>query len=196
MNVTRIVTIALFVVAIGLAYYLFSRIKFAIDEEKRIARQEQTVIAKLSLIREAELAYLAVHGKYTSNWDSLSNFMENGIFYITQRSEEIITLSYGADSIIVHIDTLGTVGVFDSLFSKARYPNLDLGRLKYIPGTDNKVFDLFADEIVKGGVTVDVVEVRDTAPVNPNRKETNEARNRQPLRFGSRTEVTTAGNWE
>ena len=96
----------------------------------------------------------------------------------------------------MHIDTLGTVNVYDSLFSRNRYPHLDLDRLKYIPGTDNKVFDLFADEIVKGGVTVDVVEVRDTAPVNPNRKETNEARNRQPLRFGSRTEVTTAGNWE
>ena len=43
---------------------------------------------------------------------------------------------------------------------------------------------------------VDVVEVRDVAPVNPNRNEENEAKNRKPLRFGSRTDVTTAGNWE
>jgi len=72
MNLTRILTIALFVVAVGLAYFLFSRIKFAIDEEKRIANHEAAVIAKLSLIRNAEIAYLSVNGEYASNWDSLA----------------------------------------------------------------------------------------------------------------------------
>jgi hypothetical protein len=196
MNITRILTVVFFIAAIGLAYYLFSRIKFAIDEEKRIAASEQMVINKLSLIREAEIAYYSVTGDYTGNWDTLANFMENGIFYITQKTEEIITLAYGADSILVHIDTLGTIGVYDSMFSPRKYPNLDFSRIKYIPGTDNKVFDLFADEITKGGVMVDVVEVRDTAPISSQRKESNEARNKKPLRFGSRTDVTTAGNWE
>ena len=115
---------------------------------------------------------------------------------LPRESEEIITLAYGADSIVVHIDTLGTVSVFDSMFNAVKYPNLNLSRLKYIPGTENKEFDLFTDEITKGGVKVDVIEVRDTAPVNPVRKESNEARNKKPLRFGSRTDVTTAGNWE
>jgi len=196
MNLTRILTIALFVVAVGLAYFLFSRIKFAIDEEKRIANHEATVIAKLSLIRNAEIAYLSVNGKYASNWDSLADFMQKGIFYITQRSEEIITLPYGADSIIVHIDTLGTVLVYDSLFNQKKYPGFSFNRLKYVPETNNGLFDLFTDEIIKGGVKVNVIEVRDTAPINPDRKEKNEARNKQPLRFGSRTDVTTSGNWE
>ena len=196
MSITRILTIFTFVVALGLAYFLYSRIKFAIDEEKRIVASEQAVIKKLSLIREAEIAYISVNGNYTNNWDTLSHFMENGIFYIVQKSEEIITLAYGADSILVHLDTLGTVKVYDSLFNQNKYPNLNLGRLKYIPGTEDKAFDLFTDEITKGGVMVDVIEVRDTAPVNPVRKESNEARNKKPLRFGSRTDVTTAGNWE
>jgi len=196
MNLTKILTIVLFVVAVGLAYYLFSRIKFAIDEEKRIARHEQVVIAKLSLIREAEIAYLSVKGHYSNNWDSLAKFMQNGTFYITQRSEEIITLPYGADSVILHIDTLGTVPVIDSLFSDSKYPGLNFSMLKYVPETDNAMFDLFTDEIIKGGVKVNVIEVRDTAPVNPKRNENNDARNKKPLRFGSRTDVTTAGNWE
>ena len=196
MSITRILTIFTFVVALGLAFFLYSRIKFAIDEEKRIVASEQAVIKKLSLIREAEIAYISVNGNYTNNWDTLAHFMENGIFYIVQKSEEIITLAYGADSILVHLDTLGTVRVYDSLFNQKKYPNLNLGRLKYIPGTEDKAFDLFTDEITKGGVMVDVIEVRDTAPVNPIRKESNEARNKKPLRFGSRTDVTTAGNWE
>ena len=196
MNVTRILTIFFFVAAIGLAYFLFSRIKFAIDEEQRIIASEQMVINKLTLVREAQIAYYSVHGDYAGHWDTLANFMQTGIFYLTQKSEEIITLAYGADSIIVHIDTLGTVSVYDSMFSENKYPSLNFNTLKSIPGTDNKEFELFVDEITKGGVSVDVVEVRDTAPVNPNRKESNEARNKQPLRFGSRTDVTTAGNWE
>ena len=201
MNITRILTIFFFIeigrdVAIGLAYYLYSRIKFAIDEEKRIIASEEMVIGKLSLIREAEIAYYSVNGTYTNNWDTLANFMQNGLFYITQKTEEIFTLPYGADSIIVHIDTLTTVGVYDSLFNQQKYPGLNFSKLKNIPGTENAEFDLFTDEIVKGGIQVNVVEVRDTAPVDPNRKESNEARNKKPLRFGSRTDVTTAGNWE
>lgn len=195
MNTTKILTIFFFVVAIGLGYYLFSRIKFAIDEEKRIAMVELKVINKLSLIRDAEIAYLSVHRDYTDNWDTLAYFMQNGIFYITQKTEEIITLAYGADSIIVHIDTLGSVLVYDSMFNEIKYPGLNFNTLQKVPGSTG-IFELFVDEIPKGGVKVDVIEVRDTAPVNPKRKESNEARNHKPLRFGSRTDVTTAGNWE
>ena len=43
---------------------------------------------------------------------------------------------------------------------------------------------------------VNVVEVRNPKPFDPNRKETNEANINKPLRFGSRTSITTAGNWE
>ncbi len=196
MNLTKIITYALFIAAIGLSYYLYSSIKFAIDEEKRIVAHEQLVINKLTMIRSAELAYLAVNGTYTNNWDSLASFMQNGDFYIIQRTEEIITLSYGADSSIWHLDTLGIVKVYDSLFNEKKYPLLDFTQLKAIPEVENNFFELFSDEIVKGGVSVHVIEVRDTAPVNPNRSEESEARNRKPLRFGSRTDVTTAGNWE
>ncbi len=196
MNLTKIITYALFIAAIGLSYYLYSSIKFAIDEEKRIVAHEQLVINKLTMIRSAELAYLAVNGTYTNNWDSLASFMQNGDFYIIQRTEEIITLSYGADSSIWHLDTLGIVKVYDSLFNEKKYPFLDFTQLKAIPEVENNFFELFSDEIVKGGVSVHVIEVRDTAPVNPNRSEDSEARNRKPLRFGSRTDVTTAGNWE
>ena len=43
---------------------------------------------------------------------------------------------------------------------------------------------------------LNVVEVRNPKPFDPNRKETNEANINKPLRFGSRTSITTAGNWE
>lgn len=191
MNKTRILSIVFFVIALGMAYFLIDRIKFKIDEEDRIARIERNVIERLKMIRDAQVAYQAVNRKYTSNWDDLIRFIEEGKIYITQKKERIIQLEYGADSVVVTIDTLGSVGVKDSLFNERRYPNFRLERLPFIPGSDNKKFELYADKIDRGGVKVDVFEAKDVAPVNPKRRQRDNA-----LRVGSRTEVTTAGNWE
>ncbi|MCB0497445.1 MAG: hypothetical protein KDC79_14985 [Cyclobacteriaceae bacterium] len=269
---TRIFSFIALAVALVLAYILVSSIKYAIDEEKRIAKSEQVVIDKLKLIREAEIAYQEVHNRYTNNWDSLENFIEYGQYPITKRTETIIELAYGADSVVVKVDTLdvipakeyifikkhdvfaadngtflrfyvkqgqhirkgqkiyemisattgkkvnqiakesGTVTKIQSLESNSNLnkgqllfsmreekfdPNTDISKLAYIPLTNPPVkFDLFADRIEKNRLMVNVIEVRDTKPVDPTRKEDNEINSRKPLRFGSRTEVTTAGNWE
>lgn len=161
------------------------------DEERRIKGIEASVINKLKLIRDAEIAYRSVNGKYTSDWDQLISFVDTGRFFITERKETIITLDYGADSVYIEIDTLGTTPVYDSLMGNNKYPNLKLERISYLPHNATKQFELFADKITKGGISVDVFEAKDTDPVNPKR-----IKAENPLRVGSRTEVTTAGNWE
>ncbi len=76
-------------------------------------------------------------------------------------------------------------------------PNTNIAELPYIPFTDPpRKFEIYAERIERNRLTVNVIEVRDVAPINPARSEENEANNKKPLRFGSRTEVTTAGNWE
>jgi hypothetical protein len=175
---------------------LYNSIFDSIEESERVEKMEAKVRAKLIMIREAQIAYQAVNGQYTSDWTKLLKFIESGNFYITSRIEHIITLEYGADSVYIEIDTLGTKPVRDSIFSAAKYPKFDLETLAYSPGDESKKFEMWADKIDKNGVLVDVVEVWNTAPVNPIRKEKNEARTKKPLRFGSRTSVTTTGNWE
>jgi len=196
MNKTRIFSLSFLIVAIALFAYLVHRIKFAIDEEARIANVEARVIKKLEMIREAQIAYQSVNGEYANTWEKLKDFIANGDFYIVEITEELINLSYGRDSSVYHYDTLGSVTVMDSLFNKQKYPNFNLEDLAVIPDSGGKTFDLFTEKVTKGGITVDVIEVRDIAPANPMRRESNEARNRKPLRFGSRTDVTTSGNWE
>ena len=193
MNLTKILTIVFVMISIVLAYVLVNSIRTDINEEKRITTIEKDIIEKLKMIRDAQVAYQAVNGNYTSEWDKLINFVDTGKIYITQRREHVITLDYGADSVVIDIDTLGSVRVIDSLFSADKYPNFNLERLPYVPGNETKTFDIFADEINKGGVNVDVFEVKDPAPVNPARLK---KASRGALRVGSRTEVTTAGNWE
>ncbi|HCR54206.1 MAG TPA: hypothetical protein DIW27_07315, partial [Cytophagales bacterium] len=74
-------------------------------------------------------------------------------------------------------------------------PETDLSRLAFKPDSDKK-FDIYVGKVDRGGIMVDVIEVKDPSPDNPFRSEGNEAKNRKPLRFGSRTDVSTSGNWE
>lgn len=194
MNLTKILTYVFLVVAIGLAAYLVNLIYSDIESKRHIAEIEARVVEKLKIIREAEIAYQAVHGQYTSDWDKLISFINNGKIYVIERKEEIIPLDYGADSLVVHVDTLDAVNVRDSLFSTTKYPDLIIEELPMIPES-NKKFEIFADKITKSGVTVDVIEVRDVDPIDKTRKEDSDIKNRKPLRFGSRTEITTSGNW-
>lgn len=198
MEKTRIISISFLILSLLLAIFLGRSIYTSIDNADRIQRMEKAVIDKLIMIREAQIGYQAVNGQYTSDWGKLKNFVDSGEFYLTSRIETIHQLSYGADSVVVEIDTLGTVAVRDSLFSPAKYPKFDIATFSYVPGyEDQKVeFEMWADKIEKSNVKVDVVEVWNPRPIDPKRKEDNEARTKKPLRFGSRTSITTAGNWE
>ena len=85
----------------------------------------------------------------------------------------------------------------DSLFRAGKWPNFNLETLPYVPGVQPPVkFDVWADRISKAGLLVNAIEVKNPRPVDPSRDEESEYNTRKPLRFGSRTSVTTAGNWE
>ncbi len=197
MSTTKILTIVFGLIAAYLAFFLYNSINKTIQEKKTIAKLEARIIEQLKMIREAEIAYESVNGVYTSDWDKLLAFVDSGKFYLTEKTETIRTLDYGAEETIVNIDTLGTVNVKDSIFTADKWPRFELASLPYVPGTDPAVkFNLWADRIEKGGVKVNVVEVVNPAPVDATRDEESEIPNRRPLRFGSRTSVTTSGNWE
>ncbi len=262
--VTRILSIVFFAIAIYLGYFLFNSVKSVIDQEKLIQTVESSIIQKLKLIRDTEVAYQMVHGKYTSDWDTLVNFLSSGTIYIIERKEEIIQKEYGAEEVIIHVDTVGQMPAKEYVFTElnlltagdtgvisninfevgsqitknfqlynlqtkeklfkvrsshegeitkmyvsngqrvmkddniadittSKYPEgINIMRLPYVPGTNQK-FEIFADEINRSGVTIDVFEVKDPNPVNPERRKNN---NEKALRVGSRTDVTIAGNWE
>lgn len=271
MSLTKIISIVLFVISIALAVYLWKSISSTIEFQESIALTEKQITNKLEVIREAEKVFLEQHGRYTSNWDSLISFIQYGEVPITVRTETIIPLSYGRDSIRVDIDTLGYVPAKDRIFkktttinsaddgtflgfgpkvgdrvvklsksysirrasngrvedfvflesgiisglaniqpgdpvNKGQYlitlwdyqfdPNLDVATLNEVPGSDGKEFGIYTGKIDRNGVLVNVIHVWDPAPVNPARRASNEARNRQPLQFGSKTDVNTSGNWE
>ncbi len=80
----------------------------------------------------------------------------------------------------------------DYVFNK----KTDLTKLGEVPGAPGLNFEIFVKKIDRNGLMVDVIEVKDPKPINPARRESNEQKARKPLRFGSRFDVSTAGNWE
>jgi len=269
MNLTKILTAVLLLASLFLAYKLYRSVQGTIEERELISSTESAIIEKLKLIREAEIVFHSVNGRYTANWDSLTTFIEHGQVPIIQRREIITQKSYGVEDVQVIIDTLGFVpakekifkkdytvtasdnGIFmgfkvkvgdkviknqkaysikvsdklneppfqdqgtvtkqesvkagdelkkgQSLMSLSEYifdPNTNLSTLADLPGQSGLKFEIFAGSVDKSGLKVDVIEVKDPKPINPERKESNEAKNRKPLHFGSRFDVSTSGNWE
>ena len=194
MEKNKIYTYSTLLLAILLAGYLVNSIKTSIDEEERITTMESKIINKLKMIRSAQISYESINGEYTSDWDKLINFIDSGKIYLIQRREETILLEYGAEETTLYLDTIGSISVIDSLFSNS--PNFSSKSLAVVPGLENVKFKMWSGRIEKGGVLVNVVEVRNPKPIDTNRKESNEANIHKPLRFGSRISITTAGNWE
>jgi hypothetical protein len=193
MNLNKILSIVFLVVALGLGYMLYDSVDSVMEEEKRIARTEARIIEKLQMLREAQIAYQGSHGEYAGNWNDLKNFIQNGDIYIVQRTETTKLLDYGQEEITVTFDTLGSVGVMDSLFNDNKYPEFNLEALAVVPGADGKQFEFFADKIERSGRQIGVFEIRDPEPANPARRANN---NEKALKVGSRTDASTSGNWE
>ncbi|WP_026969863.1 hypothetical protein [Algoriphagus terrigena] len=194
MNLTKVLSLVFFAVAAFLGYLLWKGVDDVVEEEKRIARLEAATIEKLEMLRDAQLAYQASNGKYASTWDSLKMFIEDGTIWMVQRTETTKLLDYGAEEINVSYDTLGSVGVMDSLFNDRKYPDFNIELLPVVPGSGGKQFEFFADKVEKtGGYLVNVFEIRDPSPINPDRRLNN---NEKALKVGSRTDASTEGNWK
>lgn len=270
MNLNKILTAVLLVASLFLAFRLYRGVQGTIEEKALIQTTEEAIINRLKLIREAEVVFQEANKRYTANWDSLINFIENGRVPNIQRREEIKQVGYGQEEVKVFFDTLGFTPAKDKIFKKnftlnasengvfmgfkiklgdrvlknqkaylikvgdkiqdppfqeqgtvtalASIPNgteikkgqvlvkfwdytydpkVDIKKLAEVPGRDDGLkFDISVGKVDKNGVLVQVIQVQDPKPINPSRKESNDAKNRKPLHFGSKTEVTTSGNWE
>lgn len=192
MNLTKVLSFVFFLVALGLGYLLWKGVDDVVEEEKRIALIESAIIEKLQMLRDAQLAYEASNRKYADNWDSLKNFIQEGQIWLIERSETTKLLDYGKEETTVTFDTLGSVAVIDSLFNERKYPDFDLDRLAVVPGSGGKMFEFFADKIERNSYEINVFEIRDPAPINPERRLNN---NEKALKVGSRTDASTEGNW-
>ncbi|WP_027125141.1 hypothetical protein [Gelidibacter mesophilus] len=206
-NFKPILHILLWAVIAFLGYSTFmsvyGEIQFNELKEKRYA----IVIEKLKDIRDAELAYKQVNGKFTDSFETLISFVDNGKYTIVQRKDSSIvdvemTKRFGGVTMmkdIVIVDTLGFVPVKDSLFgADTRYKTM----MNVPVGKSGAKFDLKAgmlDNIPVFEASVDKAIILDGEDNNLISKEKQvvsvDGVNGPKLMVGSMDEVKTIGNW-
>tara|TARA_B100001559_G_scaffold225958_1_gene189927 strand:- start:321 stop:968 length:648 start_codon:yes stop_codon:yes gene_type:complete len=166
------------------------------------------VIDRLKEIRTAQIAYKDVKGIYSNNFDSLINFIDNGIFtLIEKRDSSYLEYDriYRIDMLkeIVVVDTLGFVSVKDSLFKD----NTTYKEMKKVPikGIDT-VFQIDAKIIMINDYKAPVFEVKVSKNIVlfdqdedllklENETISIDGVNGSEIVLGSLNEVSTNGNW-
>ena len=118
MNLTKILTVVFTAISLYLGYFLYDSIQSVIDTKEKITSSEKALIERLKLIREAEIVFQEQNGRYTSNWDSLADFIEHGQVPILQRREIITQKAYGGEEVKIMVDTLGFVSAKEKIFKK------------------------------------------------------------------------------
>jgi len=190
-----IINVVLALAIIGVAYLLYQSIREPIDFEAAKAKRQIAVIQKLKKIRVAQDVYRSVTSTFAPNFDTLEYVLKNGkvaVYKVNGDPDDptnvdaftIDTSYYNA------IDTIVAMGI-----------NVD--SLRYVPYSNNAVFEIYADTISYQKTTVSVVEVGVKKKkfmgmyADPKYSRYDSRYNPEDMvKFGSRTEPNTAGNWE
>ena len=202
----------LWIISIVLSYLIYNSIMGPINFNEVRDQRYSRVINRLKEIRTAQIAYKDVNGVYSDNFDSLVNFIDNGIFTLIEKRDSSYLeydRTYRIDMLkeVTVIDTLGTVNVKDSLFSDSE----DYYNMSKIPidGIDAE-FSIDADVIIKNSGSVNynvpVFEVKVSKNIilfDQNKdllKQENETIsvdgvNGSEIVLGSMSNVSTNGNW-
>jgi len=206
-----VLNIALWVLIAFLGYQtymsVYTPILFNQEKNKRYAK----VIKNLIDIRNSELAYKQVNGKFTDDFDELVQFIETGKYTIVQRRDSSVldvemTKRFQVDTYkdIVVIDTLGYVPVKDSLFKNStRYKTM----MNVPVGKPEEKFQLQAGFLRQNDMNIPVFEAsvskdvlfydKDKDLINTEKQVSSTVVGvpGDAIKVGSMNEVTTSGNW-
>ncbi len=207
-----VIQVALFIVALVLAYFVYNSIQTPITFKKEQDTRYNQTIERLKDIRKAQIAFKDVHGRFTGSWDTLINFVKYDSVRIVKKIgnltdsmvEKGINERKALELGLIVRDTLRE-SVLESVFGE----NYNVDQLKVVPLKDTTAyFTLGATVITTGsGIKVPVFEAKvhnnvllrglDRQLVI-NLNDQRRVQNRYPgLKVGSLTETNNnAGNWE
>ena len=209
-----VIQILLSIVIIFLGYSVFESIMKPIRFNREKNTRERAAIMRLIDIREAQKAFKDENLRYTSDFDSLINFVKHDSFKVIKAINMIP--EYLIDSLQdINKATIialkrglikrekSKVAVIDSVFGKS----FNADSLRYVPFTKGLSFDMKAGSYTTtSGLNVKVLEVSvlfenllkglDPQLVVNYIDERTKITRFAGLKFGSFEEGTLSGNWE
>lgn len=198
----------LWLVSIVLGYMIYNSINGPIEFKKVKQERYAKVIANLKDIRNSQEAYKTVNGRYANDFNSLISFIDTGKYVITQQRDSSYLeydKHFGIDMLkeVKIIDTLGMVGVKDSLFKQDdRYKTM----MNVPYAANGEKFEMKSSILEKGSYRAPVFEAKIAKnvvlydqPATEVAKENTQINvdevNGNEIKVGSLTEVSTSGNW-
>ncbi len=210
MKPRTIISIVLIAGILALVVVLYNSIMRPVKFDAEYNKRSAEVIVKLKDIRAIQEAYKGTYGRFCGDLDSLLLFLETGKVNMVKKYGVVpdsLTEAQALKAGIIKRDTV-EVNPLEKLLEEKKLlsPVSELKNLKYIPYSDNKVFDMKADIIERSGVMVPTFEATaDIFTYTKGMKEQDvinlkaeiEGKNRYPgWKVGDVTQPITDGNWE
>jgi hypothetical protein len=186
----KVVNVLLAVGILAAGYFLFKSIEEPIVFNKAKKTRYDDVQQKLTYIKDLQLAYKDIYGKFSGTFDSLAIFVQQDSMKITKVIGDPDQLDVYGKPVPVTYE-ISKIPAKDSLMN----PKFDVTDLATLPNVEGEKFDMAASIIEKGRVMVPVFEVSATNEqilkglqkkyIDPN----------IVRKVGSMTEPNYNGNW-
>ena len=188
------IQLGLAVVAVVLAYFIYTGIQNKIIFQEKAEARREVVQERLTHIVTAQKTFKGEKGRYSANFDELINFLHNDSLTIIKAIGNVpdtLTEAEAVEQGIVIRDTslVPARTIFDASFA--------IDSLRIVPFGEGSEFKMKAGVIEKNKVNVNVFEASaKLKDVYNGLKTKNENIDLEDLlKVGSMTEPITTGNW-
>ena len=179
--VKKILSVVLFLVCAGLVYLIYQGIMEPVNFNKEKAHREAVAIQRLKDIRDLQVAYKSVNGRFVSTVDSLCDFYNKGQMTVVMQvgsKDDSLAMAHteavkkanrkitpaelykmylsGDKNLVFAVES--KIPVKDTLF-KSR-PDFVIDSLKYIPYSGQQLVEMEATVRKVSGVDVPLFEAR------------------------------------
>ncbi|PLX22713.1 MAG: hypothetical protein C0597_02040 [Marinilabiliales bacterium] len=159
----KIIQIALAILIVVLAYFLWESIQAPIRFNKAKDQRYAATIQRLKDIRTAQIAYKAEYGKFTASFDTLIDFVKNDSMKLVMAegslSDELLaqgwTEAIAVKEGLIKRDTI-RIAIKDTLFA----PDFNADLLWKVPYTEDASFEMATSNLTVSKLNVNVFEAK------------------------------------
>ena len=164
MKTSKILQVALAVVIVVLIVLLYNSIMKPVRFDNEYILRRDAVVVKLKEIRNLQETYKMTYGRYASDIDSLVLGLKEGKLPVVKKYGNVPDEMTEAEALakgIIRRDTV-FMNPLEKMREEGKTAMTDeqLARLKYIPYTDNKIFEMRSRFVEKSGFDVPVFEAK------------------------------------
>jgi len=156
-----LIQVVLLVIVVFLGYKVYDSIMEPVRYKKATTDREKIIIEKLNQIKELEIQYKKLNGKYAGSFDTLVDFYLNDEMPLVFKSGAVpdtLTEDQALEMGIITRDTT-LIAIKDTLLKDVE--NFDINKLVLVPFTHGKVkFEIEMSTVKRANFDVPVFEVR------------------------------------